>query len=299
MPEKILNQTICLKEYIIEKDYERINQLQKLCSSEDKVNLKLELDYRLNVAKNSKVAIKNINEFFYYVEETLVAYLCISSFGRNLGEINGVTHPAWRKKGFFNKLFKLAIEECQKRNFSKILLLTDGKSNLGTEFIKAVGGNYDFSEYRMEQHGEASLEKQNSVCLRKAGKLDRKEIGRQNALYFNDIEEATEEGELLEIDEETPNNFTYVVELSKEVIGKIKIEYTDTSAFIYGFGILPDFRGKGYAKDIMNGILGTALQKNVRTAYLQVAAGNLPAEKLYDKLGFKEAYRYWYRKLEK
>lgn len=57
-------------------------------------------------------------------------------------------------------------------------------------------------------------------------------------------------------------------------------------------------RRKGYGKDIIDGILGTVNRISVKTAYLQVVVGNVSAEKLYDKIGFKEAYRYWYRKLE-
>lgn len=68
---------------------------------------------------------------------------------------------------------------------------------------------------------------------------------------------------------------------------------------IFDIVVDKDFRGNGYGKDIINGILGTAAERQIKTAYLQVAAGNIPAEKLYDKIGFKEAYRYWYRKLEK
>lgn len=68
---------------------------------------------------------------------------------------------------------------------------------------------------------------------------------------------------------------------------------------IFDIVVDKDYRGNSYGKDIMNGILGTALQKNIKTAYLQVAVGNIPAEKLYNGIGFKEAYRYWYRKLEK
>ncbi|HEX9025503.1 MAG TPA: hypothetical protein VF839_03475 [Clostridium sp.] len=31
----------------------------------------------------------------------------------------------------------------------------------------------------------------------------------------------------------------------------INVEYKDKSAFAYGFGILPDFRGKGYGKNLL------------------------------------------------
>lgn len=94
-----------------------------------------------------------------------------------------------------------------------------------------------------------------------------------------------------------------VICVSKRVEGKVVgCGYGAVERDYIGiFDIVVDkgFRGNGYAKDILNGILGTALKKNIRTAYLQVAVGNTPAEKLYDGIGFKEAYKYWYRKLDK
>lgn len=284
MPEKVLNQSICLKEYIFEKEYKEINQLKEFCSLKDKTNLKLEVDYKLNMCRNSEIGLKNINEFLYYVEEVLVAYIGISSFGSNIGEINGMTHPDWRRKGLFKKLFKLAIEECQKRSFNKLLLLTDGKSNSGVEFIKAVGGNYDFSEYRMKLINKVSLESVNSISLRKSTKLDRREIGRQNAIYFNDIEESES---FLE-EEETLNEVTYMIELGEEIIGKIRVEYRDNSAFIYGFGILPDFRGKGYGKAALIEALRLINEKKVHQIELDVECKNSTALNLYKACGFEE-----------
>lgn len=63
------------------------------------------------------------------------------------------------------------------------------------------------------------------------------------------------------------------------------------------FDIIVDksYRGNGYGKNIMNSILNTAAEKGVKTAYLQVVVGNRPAENLYENLGFREEYRYWYR----
>lgn len=278
---KKLNQSICLKEYITEKEYKEINELEKICSSKDKVNLKLELDYKLNMQKNSSIGLKNINEFIYYVDDTLIAYLGISSFGDNVGEINGMSHPNWRRKGIFKKLLKIAIEECNKRNFNKILLLTDGKSDSGTQFIKAVGGNYDFSEYRMKRFNKIALESMNLISLRKAGKLDEKEIRRQNTIYFNDVEEienfkeedveGSESIKKVGIEglgnsaegEESLNKSTYMVELKGETIGKINVEYSDNGAFIFGFGILPNFRGKGYGKAALKEALCLINEKNI------------------------------------
>ena len=131
MLEKPVNQVICLKEYITEKDYKEINSLKEICGINDKVNLKLGLNSKLEAAKDSKIVLNKINEFLYYIDETLVGYLGISSFGANIGEINGMTHPKWRRKGIFKKLFEIAVDACKKRSFDKILLLSDGKSDSG------------------------------------------------------------------------------------------------------------------------------------------------------------------------
>ena len=45
--------------------------------------------------------------------DILVAYLGISCFGGNIGEINGMTHPDWRRKGIFKKLFEIAMDAVQ------------------------------------------------------------------------------------------------------------------------------------------------------------------------------------------
>ncbi len=63
------------------------------------------------------------------------------------------------------------------------------------------------------------------------------------------------------------------------------------------FDIIVDksYRGKGFGRNIMNGILNIAQEKGIGTAYLQVVVGNKVAENLYESLGFQEEYRYWYR----
>jgi GNAT superfamily N-acetyltransferase len=55
-------------------------------------------------------------------------------------------------------------------------------------------------------------------------------------------------------------------------------------------------RGRGLGEAVVRAILGEAARRGAERAYLQVVSGNAPAEALYDKLGFREAYRYWYRR---
>lgn len=56
-----------------------------------------------------------------------------------------------------------------------------------------------------------------------------------------------------------------------------------------------NWRGKGYAGKLINGMMDWARERGGKYAYLQVVADNASALRLYQKLNFQEAYRYWYR----
>jgi ribosomal protein S18 acetylase RimI-like enzyme len=57
----------------------------------------------------------------------------------------------------------------------------------------------------------------------------------------------------------------------------------------------PSHRGLGYATRLITTLLQQAHAAGAQHAYLQVAASNHAAHRLYTRLGFQEAYPYWYR----
>jgi ribosomal protein S18 acetylase RimI-like enzyme len=57
----------------------------------------------------------------------------------------------------------------------------------------------------------------------------------------------------------------------------------------------PQQRGQGYAQRLIRQLLAWGLAQGAQGAYLQVMLNNPPALALYQRLGFNEAYRYWYR----
>jgi len=54
-------------------------------------------------------------------------------------------------------------------------------------------------------------------------------------------------------------------------------------------------RGRGLARALCRRLLQLAVADGARVAYLQVDAGNAPARRLYQRLGFADAYSYHYR----
>jgi N-acetylglutamate synthase len=56
-----------------------------------------------------------------------------------------------------------------------------------------------------------------------------------------------------------------------------------------------EHRQQGYGKAVVNAILNWGKQSGAHTSYLQVMCNNPPALNLYEKIGYKEQYTYWYR----
>jgi ribosomal protein S18 acetylase RimI-like enzyme len=57
----------------------------------------------------------------------------------------------------------------------------------------------------------------------------------------------------------------------------------------------PEYRGKGLATAVCRRLLHVGHDHGARQGWLSVLAANQPALKVYDRLGFRTAYEYWYR----
>lgn len=64
---------------------------------------------------------------------------------------------------------------------------------------------------------------------------------------------------------------------------------------IYAIHVHPHYRGHHYAHSICTALLNAGKDLGMKGAYLQVVEGNKPARHLYESLGFKEIYKYWFR----
>ena len=85
-------------------------------------------------------------------------------------------------------------------------------------------------------------------------------------------------------------NYNYLVAKSNDgkIIGYIGISYVIDSADIISIVVHKDYTQKGIATLLLQEIFAFAKENNIQKIMLEVRSSNLPAQKLYEKHGFKQ-----------
>lgn len=275
-----------LSEWLTTTDAETIAELERECRAYDGATLKLELDYKLGCAATADAAnaFRQSNEFFCFADRQLIGYLGLCGFGGAALEANGMVRPQYRRKGVFGRLLELAVADVRRRGAS-LLLLTDHESAAGIQFIERSGGAYRYSEYEMSRPSAMRIEPapSSTLRLRRATNDDVREVARQNAIYFGAEQEAAEV--LLPEREAERGLVIYIAEQDGQAVGKVHLQQTDAIGWIYGLGVLPELRGRGLGRAILQQAM-TLLPPSTTEARLQVAAENANALNLYCSCGF-------------
>ena len=276
-----------LKENLNNNDFIDINDLKNICFVHDNTSLKIEIDYKLSNSGKNSDKTNSINEFMLYDDNKLIGYAGICDFGGEEIEVNGMVHPDYRRKRIFTRLFSLVKDEFKRRENKAMLLLSDNNSVGGIEFIKNITDDFSHSEYDMNLDMDASQNVSfNNLIFRKAVIADIDKIKEANFEFFsdNDIKEIS-------------SGITYLLEADNILIGKVRLEIIDNIGGIYGLEELPDYRGKGYGRELLILSIKKLKESNVKIINLQVETNNKNALNLYKSCGFKENYTMDYYRL--
>ncbi|WP_210367080.1 GNAT family N-acetyltransferase [Bacillus sp. REN3] len=296
---------IKLKENIDSEDYSLIKQLEERCLQNDQTVLKLELDYKLGANHNKSGGLQGVNEFMYFDDNKLIGYIGVSRFG-GPWEVNGMVDPEYRRQGVFKKLSELVLVEWKRSNSSSILLLSDRQSRSGERFIQGTGAKHKHSEFEMFLKNDMPNQQffeSDEITLRKAANADMKEIARQNAIYFGAGSSGGEEPDtnsMIPPEEEEKRGMTcYLAEKDGQIVGKVNLQMTSRIGAIFGLGVLPEHRGKGYGRAILLLAIGKLKEAVMDDIMLQVEAKNVNALNLYTSCGFEETSTMDYYVIEK
>lgn len=199
----------------------------------------------------------------YYGADDGNAVGFISSYiidSRNV-EICVYVLPEYRRKGIATSLFNNFLDDYEEYSIQISIL---GNNTIGKAFLDV----YEF-EY-------ASTE-----CKMVLNKASFKSTYQENLLKL--------------ISEEDNSSITYRAMISDSSIGVCMVFPSGNTAIIHDVEILEAFRNKGYGYTLLTQVLAELFDK-YDTIILHVTKENLPAYKLYKKLGFyiTEELEYYY-----
>ncbi len=284
-----------VKKSILEQaEREEIGQLTDLCNHYE--DLYMRLDFGMLRARPGDV----VTDFLYYRDGRLVGYLGLDNWGAEEREVVAMVHPDFRRQGIFNALFDATKEECVGSGIHRLDLVCERSSLAGQACAKAVGTRPGFSEHEMFL---ANFRDSNTfderIFFRQAARGDLDALVTVQAASFNDPELFVR-AKLLQFWQDPQRHFYLATfgegEVScKELVGSLRLDEFEQGIGIYAFGVVPDYRRRGYGRQMLEEAIRIVRSEGQKPIMLDVEVDNVAAIALYTSCGFqiKTTYDYY------
>lgn len=267
-----------------------IKTLADTCEAYEQLHMKLNWDTLRSRPQDQT------NDFLYYENGMLVGFLALFSFNSLEGEVSGMVHPEYRRRGIFTQLFTAARAECQHRHIPTLLLIVEHHSQSGQGFAVSLHPGYQHSEYKMELTEVKTLPELDSRLHFRLARLDESPILAHITAVSFDMPEQDVTWYAQRKLEDTKTR-VYIALLDEAYIGKLDVSLNEHEAYIMGFGVLPLYRGHGYGRQILAQTIREIRATGQQNIVLEVATENKNALSLYESCGFQEVSSYDYYSL--
>ncbi|MEH6845978.1 GNAT family N-acetyltransferase [Bacillus thuringiensis] len=271
------------KRSVTESEIQQMKDLAYICGQQD--NLDYSSDLHINFLKNRNE--DHINDFLLYNGTQLIGTLNMYDFERPTKlELIGFVHPHFRKQRFGTTLLQTAMKEIQNREADEALLIINGDSISGNEFVKHMKLPYLYSEYSMEfKTNEIQKTTESNIQLTLATSESLLDLIKISSTAFGDSVDNT--ATWLQKMMTSPSHKVYSALINEKAIGTITVTEQEQSTTLSGFAVHPSYQGKGYGKDILSYMVHTLITEGTSTIELDVETKNNHALKLYTQCGFK------------
>ena len=265
--------------------FEDVRKLAEACNHYDS------LDY-LHPTKERAL---HGHHFQFYEDETLRGILTFPFDGRRGDpdpEAYVIVEPKHRRKGIGRLLVNAAKESIRETGTQEFLLVSEAKSATGTAFAKAIGGVLSRSEIRMRLMQGPTRSAEETIHLRQAKVGDADLLARVLARAFESPVEA--HLDRLKRDIPSPIYRFYMAYSGDEPVGCIGVVAEDRRVYLVAFGVLAEYRGRGFGRQILTQIVNGLVSENWDEILIELDASNRVALSLYGSCGFRETTSYNY-----
>ncbi|MGH4037234.1 MAG: GNAT family N-acetyltransferase [Sphaerochaeta sp.] len=249
---------------LTDKEIEDIKELLRICKIERIPNF------------DTSIYIDTELPCFYleYVDDKLVSFLSLFYVDIKEIEVVGMTHPDFRREGYFSLLLK----EAKKVIPNNIPILYQVPSEcVDKEKLNSLGYEYHHGEFEMIK----KIAVRGDERLQTMEEADVEDVARILADAFDDSVE--EEVELIRFWQKDEGISLLVLREGEKTVGFIatsKVLHIKT-LHLFAFCVDKNHRSKGYGKRVLSN-----LPFNSAGYVLRVDHDNLRAKKLYDEVGF-------------
>ena len=266
-----------------------VNQLVAKCNRAEGLDLPIEA--------TAADATNGVAYCLAWKASRLVGVLAIQ--GNDEAEVFLAVDPDHRRQGVGRALLTSARDAVRDRGATSFLLVADEASRAGRAFVAATGARYHSSEYRLvldESAVPTERDWPTVVDLRQASSTDASLVVRLIAASFGDSEDYVSEWVARALTLE--NHRFYIACIGEEPIGTIRTNYYGASVYITAFGIIPEWRGRGFGRQVLLRTIDRLIAEKWPRILIEVETDNRNALGLYLSCGFKELTTYGYYQLD-
>ena len=239
-------------------------------------------------------------DFLYYEQGQLVGYLGIDNYGTQEKAVVGIVHPEHRRKGIARLLLHAAKEEARHSGIEQLVLMCERASTSGTAFAQAIHAHLDYSEHEMVLGTfQERLVFDERIAIRQA--LNPDDVDALVSIMAMDMGDVEQAQRYVMDAFKRDNQHFYLMTFGgsdlgcDEPIGSLRLSYLSEDTGIYGFVVRPEYRGKGYGRQLLQEVIRILRSESSKGIMLEVDVNNTNALGLYLSLGFeiKTTYDYY------
>jgi ribosomal protein S18 acetylase RimI-like enzyme len=233
----------------------------------------------------------------YYQEGRLVGFLTAAGLGDDEAEVTGMVHPEYRRRGIFGELVSAARAECLRAGTPDLLFTPDRRSASAKGFMTAIGARHDFAEHSMQFDAGVPIEVPPSdLAIARAGAADAQAVA---AILAEDRAiDPVGFDQHIAMNIRQPHYRYYIARLGETPVGTLNIQILNGDAYVYGFVVRAEYRGRGYGRQLLAQIMAETIAERAQPIFLEVETENAPALGLYHSLGFRITHTFDYYRLE-
>ena len=261
-------------------DLAELRALADACQRHE--NLELRLVWNAFETRSGEVA----HDFMYYNNGRLVGFLTLEGLGESEAEATGMVHPEYRRRGIFRELVGAAQAECRRAGTAELVFYADRGSQAAKGFAASIDARHEFVEHRMRRDTPAPASLPPSeLSIAKASAADAPLIA--EVIASDAGIDALGFGQHVARMMREPSYQYYIAKLNDAPVGTANIQMLNGDAYIYGFVVKSEFRGRGYGRHILARMIADIAAERPQPIFLDVLTDNTPALALYHSFGFQ------------